>query len=999
MLHIVKQFIFGLTMGLKSEFENQWRIDTASSTSDKSDKSEKTKEEILAIIEKNNSLKDGKLNKDDPVYDISLWENKINNQLATTLRDLWFNANDVNSDKGILISEIKARIEETFSKKEAAIKKATDEEAILKSDIDASLWIQADSNIAVDLTEGKANWLPKVINDFSKLNVSEYENYKFNKTVQDLQNFLISENLLPLEQKPGKSSADGKWWSDTREAYNNYLRLSTTQESEDIFSEEEKIIAEFDIRNDSNDEVKVLLLQKALNSRWEKLVVDGKFYRKDGKKSNTQAAFEKAEKSISDKVKTSQDGSSVTWVEETKRHSDIEKVKEQVEKTKQSVEDLTNKLLITSGLNKELEDIFFDRKKWYSIQKGLEALFGDKYEGLMNVDTVNQTQEKLAGNEDKIARALGYIAPARYATNWEKWSRTHNVVDHIMKAAPWLFGVYLGDLPLPFCKSLTWASNINKSASFVQWLNSDMDVEFKDYYKSEDKVAVLENQYSLRWLLSTLQLSEDDLNKYDTLGINGLNDEIKELFKVYLEHRLIVDMKLLDNQSFGLWDVLFDEKEDTSDNLLDTVIKESKNENGADYEKIDAMVINFLQNIRDEDDVDTKIIDSVDNRNDYMTEVMTQDQITQNISYLFSLWHTASLASILYKFDTPQDFINSGFNEDQSKDILVLYKAISEKNNEEVKQLTSKLENVFKDIFSDNHSDYLKSTIPTGKFEYINRWVAKHGIDLRTITDESKHYESATTTTADPTGKYSSLGLAYMSYLDKGALSWVTYEEFDESFKNKETIDTQKLIEELWNNPLINTWRKEDQENITTLQKLLEGKDNNKDTVIYKMEDITKSYTYYSESWEKITQTVTYNLYMRPECQNPLIIPNTITTVSQGHDVNFDPHTAVEVSNILPIVLAYDIFSGKWSGSQSTTTITEGLGDTTTTWTVAWNGGTSVSWGMFGSETITNTVTEWVKTSSKSYAELSLESTAKAAATVITWNAINDNLIKDNNKN
>jgi len=49
------------------------------------------------------------------------------------------------------------------------------------------------------------------------------------------------------------------------------------------------------------------------------------------------------------------------------------------------------------------------------------------------------------------------------------------------------------------------------------------------------------------------------------------------------------------------------------------------------------MVSEFLKNIREEDDVDTKIIDSVDNRNDYMTEVMTQDQITQNISYLFSL--------------------------------------------------------------------------------------------------------------------------------------------------------------------------------------------------------------------------------------------------------------------------------------------------------------------------------------------------------------------------
>jgi len=86
-----------------------------------------------------------------------------------------------------------------------------------------------------------------------------------------------------------------------------------------------------------------------------------------------------------------------------------------------------------------------------------------------------------------------------------------------------------------------------------------MNQEFKDYYKSENnEVKLLENQYSLRGLLSTLKLDKNQMDKYEALGINSLNDEIKDLFKVYLENRLIVDMNLLDDQSFGLWDVLFD---------------------------------------------------------------------------------------------------------------------------------------------------------------------------------------------------------------------------------------------------------------------------------------------------------------------------------------------------------------------------------------------------------------------------------------------------------
>lgn len=59
----------------------------------------------------------------------------------------------------------------------------------------------------------------KIITEFRNLDYAEYENYKFNSIIQELQQFLISEKLLA----DNKMSSDGKWGKNTRIAYETYM--------------------------------------------------------------------------------------------------------------------------------------------------------------------------------------------------------------------------------------------------------------------------------------------------------------------------------------------------------------------------------------------------------------------------------------------------------------------------------------------------------------------------------------------------------------------------------------------------------------------------------------------------------------------------------------------------------------------------------------------------------------------------------------------------------
>jgi len=188
MLHIVKQFMSVMTMGLKFGLEGNPGNNFDSWDVKNSDLASK-KQEMKDYIDSLNTLEDDRLDSADSIYDSTT--DQIKEELAEILVKLWMPADSAIFENGILISDIKEKIEEKITSQESV--KTTSQEAreVLSADI---------------------------ISQFKNLEWEEYNNFQFNETVQGLQNFLISQWLLPR----GWNSADGKWGPATRTAFETY---------------------------------------------------------------------------------------------------------------------------------------------------------------------------------------------------------------------------------------------------------------------------------------------------------------------------------------------------------------------------------------------------------------------------------------------------------------------------------------------------------------------------------------------------------------------------------------------------------------------------------------------------------------------------------------------------------------------------------------------------------------------------------------------------------
>jgi len=92
------------------------------------------------------------------------------------------------NDSGILISEIKSKIEEKFINTDKIIEKSSNEIVFTKIDVSNS-----------------------IITKFEELGYGEEDNNTINEDVKNLQKLLISEKLLVATQKSGQLSADGRW--------------------------------------------------------------------------------------------------------------------------------------------------------------------------------------------------------------------------------------------------------------------------------------------------------------------------------------------------------------------------------------------------------------------------------------------------------------------------------------------------------------------------------------------------------------------------------------------------------------------------------------------------------------------------------------------------------------------------------------------------------------------------------------------------------------------
>jgi hypothetical protein len=81
MLHIVKQFMFGLTVGIKSDFEQTGNSQEVSTEIDVNVQ----KDKITSLLSQLNTVNDDILDSNDNVYNV---DNQVNAELATVLVNL-----------------------------------------------------------------------------------------------------------------------------------------------------------------------------------------------------------------------------------------------------------------------------------------------------------------------------------------------------------------------------------------------------------------------------------------------------------------------------------------------------------------------------------------------------------------------------------------------------------------------------------------------------------------------------------------------------------------------------------------------------------------------------------------------------------------------------------------------------------------------------------------------------------------------------------------------
>lgn len=135
MLHIVKQFMSALTMGLKFGLESgNNHVDTTENNTDSQSK-ELQKQAMLDYIDSLNTLEDDRLDSADSVFDA---QDLVKSELADILVKLGFQADAEAIQNGILISEIKQKIEENFANKEVVKSTSKEEMEVLSKQANIS---------------------------------------------------------------------------------------------------------------------------------------------------------------------------------------------------------------------------------------------------------------------------------------------------------------------------------------------------------------------------------------------------------------------------------------------------------------------------------------------------------------------------------------------------------------------------------------------------------------------------------------------------------------------------------------------------------------------------------------------------------------------------------------------------------------------------------------------------------------------------------------------
>lgn len=598
----------------------------------------------------------------------------------------------------------------------------------------------------------------------------------------------------------------------------------------------------------------------------------------------------------------------------------------QIEVTKKSLEELDYRLQVTREVNTMLWKYDFADKRWFSIENLIRYLTNTWKES--EVRKIANSKEAIFNTKEwkeKINRAINsirYSRDERLESNYEK--QNSNILDNILKAAPWLFGIYLWDIPLPIVKKMMPGVDINTSISFKEWLDAWMPWEFSDYRKNnKENPKPLKEMLSLRGILSETDLTSEEQAKILSWNLDWVDKKTKDLLISYLKNILIPNFKILKEESFTIFSYFW-KRQTTVREWIAELEKMLDSWNLAWYEKY---VNDIYKVIQEEWDVDQKILDNQKNSDSYVWSISEANNFVQNKFNALLKWVDSKEAKWYFN-----DY-NRVFALENRNDLLSMW--VSAKDVESVKALLSILDKnplVTADLdawqkANPSAYDFIKSLgdskkmkayhlsqVPTSdNLKYVNVWKgniqdSSHGRSLAKLSN-AEALQAAESETPEKNGKISTLANAYKTFVNTWELVGVSYEEFRNAFANK----TNLPISEMWKWSIINTWRNDLQGKITNFAELAKKR---WDTEVFKLAPITKEYTFYDNNGKLVKMNVEYNLYLRPDCTNPLLVPGTIKVSRAGKEIpEGEIQTLYSVKGKLPVVIPWFLlFKWGWAG-------------------------------------------------------------------------------------
>jgi len=624
--------------------------------------------------------------------------------------------------------------------------------------------------------------------------------------------------------------------------------------------------------------------------------------------------------------------SSNSWIaEKTIRHHNSERVKWKIDAYSKSLDDVKALFSVSEELQKWIRNIRDNENDWYSIWHWIKALLG-KNDRAALLSEQNKYANLLNANQDKLNRALDTFFS--WDTAWGDM-RVSSAKNFINKAWPWLIWVYITDIPLPFtAKKVPWL-DLNQTLALEKWIKNWMPWEFK-YTKADAELGkdVIAKAWDLRWTLTTYMWSRT-AEKILSGRVEELSKKEKEVLVLYVKNILLPQMQYAHDDSFTVlkWDLfnLFDwlwgsqwDSQAVIDNLKKAV-------DSNDMDRVMELLWKELSLLHKEDEKSSKdIVSSLDNKVNIFNEMYNNNKLLSKIGRLLWLWENR--LAILYKFEDLNWFIEAYWLQEFEETLSRVHSNI-ENNRDPYDGLGRKkkrIKQLFNVIWTDKLGEFkLRYLRPTKWTKYINRWLHKYWVDLRNAHTPDEKYNLLKNYWVEKARNwwvYNTIDTLYKWLINVQWLDNIWYSEFDNALKNLEEIPVSEL-----NSVVLNTSRRWLSK--TALTNFTRWLDKNDAYVNHTT--IDKHFTYF-QGGKKITEDIRYHIYLRPECSNLLIVPETIEWSKVVEDApQLDTRMYDEIPLKVPLVIPYSVFSRWWKSWSK---------DSSTPWEERWGS----NWGGGG---------------------------------------------------